>query len=163
MKGKRYIWLLIILCIVTANIIYNIKRPSIKHTLKLADKKWCKYALSHSINPDDYVCDKIKYDENNYIFVYKNVNNINTSTYDIMLKRNHYVFKKETYVNYYPNGNIKEIYHKKNGELTDKYTMFHENGRIAIVGYYENDEKTGEWKEYDIMENCIKITSHEED
>ena len=70
MKGKRYIWLLIILCIVTANIIYNIKRPSIKHTLKLADKKWCEYALSHSINPDDYVCDKIKYDENNYIFVY---------------------------------------------------------------------------------------------
>lgn len=59
------------------------------------------------------------------------------------------IFKKETYVNYYPNGNIKEIYHKKNGELTDKYTMFHENGRIAIVGYYENDEKTGEWKEYD--------------
>lgn len=71
------------------NTIYNIKRPSIKHTLKLADKKWCEYALSHSINPDDYVCDKIKYDEDNYIFVYKNVNNINTSTYDIMLKRNH--------------------------------------------------------------------------
>lgn len=46
-------------------------------------------------------------------------------------------------------------YNKVNGNLL-KVTMYHENGKVKEVGYFNEDKKTGIWEHYN--ENGLKIS-----
>ena len=51
-------------------------------------------------------------------------------------------------VSYYPNGEVKEIGHYKNGNRHGAFVCFRENGVKACSAYYYDDKKDGLWNFY---------------
>ncbi len=59
------------------------------------------------------------------------------------------------YINYYPNGNIKDICCYEDGKKHGSYYEYHENGRFKTEGRYEYNYKVGYEYRYDINGNLI--------
>ncbi|NAS31810.1 nicotinic acid mononucleotide adenyltransferase [Flavobacteriaceae bacterium R38] len=50
---------------------------------------------------------------------------------------------------------------EKEGDLT-KVTYFHENGKVAQIGFYKNKKIHGQWKAYDVKGKKIAVANYDE-
>jgi antitoxin component YwqK of YwqJK toxin-antitoxin module len=60
------------------------------------------------------------------------------------------------YINYYSNGNIKDICCYEDGKKNGNYSEYHNNGKLKTQGSYENNYKIGYEYKYDIDGNLIE-------
>lgn len=49
---------------------------------------------------------------------------------------------------YFPNGSLKERYHRKNGLLNGPRLLFHTNGTLSESGTWQNNTRIGEFRYY---------------
>jgi antitoxin component YwqK of YwqJK toxin-antitoxin module len=60
------------------------------------------------------------------------------------------------YINYYSNGQIKDICYYEDDKKNGEYIRYHENGKIKAKGNYENNYLVGYEYRYDIDGNLIE-------
>ncbi|WP_199138648.1 toxin-antitoxin system YwqK family antitoxin [Pedobacter sp. ASV12] len=64
-----------------------------------------------------------------------------------------------TWTLFYPDGNILNIQHYKNGQLDGEFKTLDRYGRVVVSGHFVAGKKEGEW----ITEKGTKIETYEED
>ena len=117
------------------------------------DLQYCDYSVSQfkviniekiieNNNKSTYEINK-EYYENKIVYVsYEKVYML--SCFDIPYN----IIYNINYKNWYPNGQICEIYFNKSGLIDGKYIAYYNNGNIKIEGNYQNGYKQGKYKYY---------------
>ncbi|MBR8700475.1 MULTISPECIES: PBECR4 domain-containing protein [unclassified Fusobacterium] len=60
----------------------------------------------------------------------------------------------------YKNGNLQEVVHLKNSQLSGTFTSYYENGQLKVHGEYSNDLPEGQWKTYNINGKIMSIATY---
>lgn len=66
-------------------------------------------------------------------------------------------------ISYFQNGEISEELYYKNGKPNGKYELWFSSGELKISGTYLDGLKTGEWREYDMNSDVVKVELYDND